>query len=114
MYYAYIICGHLGRDKTYQKIAERFFWKTLWGDVTKYIRHCETCQRTNDAKFHKSVAPLHPIPVKSKVWNQVNESLMLLKPHASMFWGISLFTSSLLLHLKYRPAKFLLCLHKVI
>ena len=94
MYYTYIIGGHLGRDKTYQKIAERFFWKTLWGDVTKYIRHCETCQRTNDAKFHKSVAPLHPIPVKSKVWNQVNELLMLLivsQPTCKYVLGYSTF-----------------------
>ena len=61
----------MGRDKTYQKISERFYWKTLWSDVQKYVQECQTCQTTNDAKFQKSTAPLHPIPVKLKVWNQV-------------------------------------------
>jgi len=66
-----LVGGHLGRDKTYHKIAERFYWKTLWTDVQQYVQQCETCQTTNDAKFQKAAAPLHPIPVKSKVWNQV-------------------------------------------
>ena len=43
----------------------------MWSDVQKYVQECQTCQTTNDAKFQKSAAPLHPIPVKSKVWNQV-------------------------------------------
>ena len=66
-----LVGGHLGRDKTYHKIAERFYWKTLWTDVQQYVQQCETCQTTNDAKFQKAAAPLHPIPVKSEVWNQV-------------------------------------------
>jgi len=67
----------LGRDKTYQKIAERFYWKTLWTDVQQHVQQCETCQTTNDAKFQKATAPLHPIPVKSKVWNQVTDAIFM-------------------------------------
>ena len=63
--------GHLGRDKTYYKIAERFHWKMLWKDVETYIMTCSVCQTTNDAKFLKEAAPLHPIPVKAEVWRQV-------------------------------------------
>ena len=58
--------------KTVQKITERFYWKTIWSDVIDYIKHCDVCQRTNDVKVQKATAPLHPIPVKSKVWKQVN------------------------------------------
>ena len=67
----YCIGGHLGRDKTYEKIAERYYWNNLWRDVQDFVQHCDTCQRTNDAKFQKQAVPLHPIPVKSKVWNQI-------------------------------------------
>ena len=69
--------GHFGRDKTLSKIAERFYWKTMWKDVEEYVRTCPTCQMTNDAKFQKAPAPLHPIAVKSKVWHQVNDNTML-------------------------------------
>lgn len=67
----HIIGGHLGRDKTYQKIAERFHWKSLWNDVEQYVKTCSVCQRTNDVKFSKQAAALHPIPVKPEVWRQV-------------------------------------------
>ena len=63
--------GHLGRDKTYHKIAERFHWKMLWKDVEEYTKTCSVCQTTNDAKFVKEAAPLHPIPAKAEVWRQV-------------------------------------------
>lgn len=70
------IGGHLGRDKTWHKVCERFYWKTLWTDIKDYVMRCEVCQRTNDAKFQKSSAPLHPIPVKSKVWNMVRNYIV--------------------------------------
>lgn len=66
------IGGHLGRDKTYHKLAERFYWKGQWKDVEMYVRTCLLCQTTNDAKFIKESAPLHPIPVKPEVWRQVH------------------------------------------
>lgn len=35
-----------------------------------YVKTCEVCQLTNDAKFVKESAPLHPIQVKPEVWRQ--------------------------------------------
>ena len=61
----------MGLDKTYEKIAKRFYCKLLWKHVTDYVRTCAVCQTTIDAKFVKQAAPLHPIPVKPKVWRQV-------------------------------------------
>lgn len=62
----------MGRDKTYQKVSASFHWKSLWKDVASYVEMCDVCQRTNDVKFMKSAAPLHPIPIKPKVWRQVS------------------------------------------
>lgn len=78
-----IAAGHLGRDKTVQKVTERFYWKTLWTDIQQYIHHCEVCQHANDSKFQKATAPLHPIPVKSKVWNQV--AIVAINMHTTFF-----------------------------
>ena len=58
-----LLGGHLGRDKTYNKVADRYHWKCMYKDIEAYIRTCEVCQKTNDVKFMKATAPLHPIPV---------------------------------------------------
>ena len=38
--------GHLGVEKTYQRLAVSYFWPNMFRDVTKYIRACDICQRT--------------------------------------------------------------------
>ena len=64
--------GHFGRDKTYDRIASRFYWPEMSGDVREYVATCDICQRTNDGgKFAKATAPLHPIKVEPEVWRMV-------------------------------------------
>ena len=62
--------GHLGRDKTIEKVLSRFYWKNINGDVRKFVQCCDKCQRTN-ATFKKSNATLHPVPVHGQVWHTV-------------------------------------------
>jgi hypothetical protein len=64
--------GHLGRDKTLEKISSRFYWRpNMTDDVKDFVSKCERCQRTND-KFTKPGSVLHPIPIEPEVWKQVN------------------------------------------
>jgi len=37
--------GHLGVTKTYNKIAEKFFWPKLYSTVERFVRSCDSCQR---------------------------------------------------------------------
>ena len=37
--------GHLGRDKTKQAIARRFYWFGMSGEITRHVLCCHTCQR---------------------------------------------------------------------
>ncbi|CAB0040754.1 unnamed protein product [Trichogramma brassicae] len=37
--------GHLGRHKTYQRLAMRYYWPSAHRDVTKYVRECQICQQ---------------------------------------------------------------------
>ena len=71
---SYPIGGHFGRDKTLEKITSRVYWENMADDIRQFVKNCETCQRVNDAKFVKVDAALHPIPVKSEVWNQVHST----------------------------------------
>ena len=72
---ALFIGGHLGRDKTREKVSSRFFWKTLMKDVDEFVKTCDVCQSTNGAKFMKTAVPLHPIPIQPSVWHQVSCNL---------------------------------------
>ena len=74
--------GHLGRDKTLDKICSRFYWKNMTEDIKLYVQQCDKCQRSN-AKFTKSGAQLHPIPVEPKVWQPVSVLQYLYILHAT-------------------------------
>src|SRR3989440_5509274 len=52
--------GHFGIDSTYNKIAERYYWKGMYEDTKKYIKFCDNCQRRGQ-KGGKSY--LNPIEV---------------------------------------------------
>ena len=58
----------LGGHKTYKKIAERFYWKSLGKDVLSKLVTCEHCHTANDAKFVNEAALFHPkhIQIKGK------------------------------------------------
>ena len=47
--------GHVGRDATYQKISERYWWTDMHKDITRWVAQCDRCQRS---KSGTSAAPL--------------------------------------------------------
>jgi hypothetical protein len=42
--------GHLGTDKTFKRVHERFWWPNLYGDVKSYVETCEACARAKKPK----------------------------------------------------------------
>ena len=38
--------AHLGVDKTYDTIRDRFYWSNMFNYIKSFISRCETCQRT--------------------------------------------------------------------
>ena len=52
--------GHFGMDTTYNKIADKYYWKGMYDNIKKYIKSCDTCQRRGQ-KGGKSY--LNPIEV---------------------------------------------------
>jgi len=57
--------GHLGVYKTRSSRLRHFFWPSIFRDIGKFCRRCDTCQCLGKGK--KSVqAPLHSSPLESK------------------------------------------------
>ena len=52
--------GHLGIDKTYDKIRSRYFWANMYHDVVLHINRCDLC---TSRKAKRQRAPLGDMPV---------------------------------------------------
>uniref|UniRef100_A0A1Y1KT95 RNA-directed DNA polymerase n=1 Tax=Photinus pyralis TaxID=7054 RepID=A0A1Y1KT95_PHOPY len=45
LYHDSPLAGHYGVDKTYQRVASRYYWPTLRRDLEKHVKVCLQCQR---------------------------------------------------------------------
>ena len=54
--------GHLGINKTYQRILEHFYLPNLRKDLVEFCRSCHTCQVVGKPNQTLTKAPLQPIP----------------------------------------------------
>ena len=55
------IGGHLGEAKTYERIADRMFWPTMYADIKEYVRSCTKCA-ARKSYLHHVQTPLYTIP----------------------------------------------------
>ena len=39
------ISGHFGREATYNRVKDRYYWKNMKKDVEEYVKSCDKCQR---------------------------------------------------------------------
>ena len=60
--------GHFGRDKTHDKIKERYYWRGMRQQIGEYIKSCKKCFVTT-SKMTAEAPPLHPISVPAQIWS---------------------------------------------
>ena len=58
-----ITSGHLGFEKTYHKIQQRYFWIGMYSEIQKWCASCVDCA-TKKTLRNLPKAPLQPIPVE--------------------------------------------------
>ena len=65
-----IMGGHIGINKTTDKIQSAFYWPGIQGDVTRYCKSCDVCQKTvNKGSVPK--VPLERMPIIDKPFKRV-------------------------------------------
>ena len=52
--------AHLGVNKVFEKVSDKYYWPQMFENVKDYIRSCDSCQRRGK---YRIPGPLHPIPV---------------------------------------------------
>ena len=55
------LAGHVGIERCYDKMKERYYWKGMLNDIKEYVRSCDKCQRRGKPQEKNE---LHCIKVK--------------------------------------------------
>ncbi|XP_062614536.1 uncharacterized protein LOC134276295 [Saccostrea cucullata] len=63
------IAGHLGTEKTKQRILASFYWPGLFQDVSDYCAECDTCQKV--AKRSAERAPMVNTPIITDPFSKI-------------------------------------------
>ena len=63
--------GHLGVNKTYNRILSHFYWPKLRNDVVNFCKTCHTCQMVGKPNQKIPTAPLKPIPAFEEPFSRV-------------------------------------------
>lgn len=58
-----VTAGHLGVNKTYAKLRQRYYWRGMFRDIEHWCRSCTDCAMRKQPK-NRARAPLLPIPVE--------------------------------------------------
>lgn len=67
--------GHMGRQKTQDRVQAEFYWPGIASDIRRWIRSCDVCQKTCDRGRVKP-APLHPLPVITTPFEKVGVDIV--------------------------------------
>ena len=65
------LSGHLGINKTYNKIITHFYWPGLRKDVAEFCKTCHVCQVVGKPNQTIPKAPLQPIPAFEEPFSRV-------------------------------------------
>ena len=63
------MAGHLGRQKTMDRIRQRFYWPKVYHDVKNHCRTCAQCQKSSMKGVRK--APLVPLPIMDEPFQRI-------------------------------------------
>ncbi|MDD9818054.1 MAG: RNase H-like domain-containing protein, partial [Gammaproteobacteria bacterium] len=71
----HVCSGHLGVTRTVEKVRQRFYWPTMFKDITNWCRTCDKCGRKKMAPAPQH-APLQSMPIPQYPWQWVSTDIV--------------------------------------
>ncbi len=67
--------GHIGQQKTYERIGQIFYWPKMYQDAQEYCKTCSECQMV--APVHKSdITYLQPLPIIGTPFDRIGMDII--------------------------------------
>jgi hypothetical protein len=70
------IGGHIGMNRTYQRLKQYISWEGMKKDTEKFIRKCENCQKKNKLKQRHIRMPLMLTVTPSVLFEKCNVDII--------------------------------------
>ena len=67
--------AHLGFDKTYAAIRNKYYWPKMYADIDIHVRTCNTCQRSK-RNYGNDKAPLTPMPIAARPFSRLHMDIL--------------------------------------
>uniref|UniRef100_A0A914QUT5 RNA-directed DNA polymerase n=1 Tax=Panagrolaimus davidi TaxID=227884 RepID=A0A914QUT5_9BILA len=64
--------GHLGQQKTLEKLKKRVYWPSMVTDIKEMIKSCEICQKSKVNPGNRNYEPLQPIEPPTRPFDRVH------------------------------------------
>lgn len=65
------LAGHFGVRKTFQKLAQHFFWPQMRRDIKRHVLSCKVCQLVGKPNQKIPKAPLIPVPSVGEPFGEI-------------------------------------------
>ncbi|XP_031779781.1 uncharacterized protein LOC116416239 [Nasonia vitripennis] len=95
--------GHLGIEKTYDRVAREYYWRGAYHDVYKFVQSCEECQKYKTAQ--SGAKGLMGRPVVERPWAIVAADLMEFPPSKNRFKYLVVFQDLFTRWIKLKPLR---------
>ncbi len=69
------VSGHLGVNKTRNRVLASFYWPGVFADIANYCKTCDTCQKTATIRPTPK-APLKPIPSIGRPFQKIGMDIL--------------------------------------
>lgn len=77
------IAGHLGSNRMYDRIKERYYWKNMRSDIESYVKTCKLCQ-TNKAFRQTNRAPMQITTTSTRPFERISLDIVGPLPEAGL------------------------------